>query len=142
MTNKKTLNLDHSTETTLIKIINSIRLNSDTGKISVLVLLDLSAAFDTVNHNILLQRLESWVGLSGMVHKWFRSYLEGRGYYVSIEEQKSQWTSITCRVPQDSILAPLLFSLYSQVKVKVSFIDYAPTKSNNEKEPNCLSQLC
>ncbi len=61
----------HSTETALIKIINDIRLNSDSGKISVLVLQDISASFDTVDHNILLERLENWVGLSGMVLKWF-----------------------------------------------------------------------
>ncbi len=85
---------------------------SDSGKISVLVLLDLSAALDTVNHNILLERLENWVRLSGLALKWFRSYLEGRGYYVSIGEHKSKWTSMTCGVPQGSILAPLLFSLY------------------------------
>ncbi len=117
---------------TLIKIINYICPNSDSGKISVLVLLDLSAAFDTVDHNILLQRLENWVGLSGMVHKWFRLYLEGRGYYVSIGEHKSQWMPMTRRVPQGSILSPLLFSLSCSLV-------YAPTKSNNEKEPNCLS---
>ncbi len=103
--------MHHSTETVLIKIINDIRFNSDSGKISVLVLLDLSAAFDTVDHNILLERLENWVGLSGMALKWLRSYLEGRGYYVSIGEHKSKWTSMTCGVPQGSILAPLLFSL-------------------------------
>ncbi len=102
----------HSTETVLIKIINDIRFNSDSGKISVLVRLGLSAAFDTVDHNIRLERLENWVGLSGMVLKWFRSYLEGRGYYVSIGEHKSKWASMTCGVPQGSILAPLLFSLY------------------------------
>ncbi len=104
--------MHHSTETALINIINYIHLNSDSGKISVLVRLDLSAAFDTVDNNILLQRLENWVGVSGMVHKWFRSCFEGRGYYVSIGEHKSQWTSMTCRVPQGSILAQLLFSLY------------------------------
>jgi len=54
-------------ETALIKIINDNRLNTDTGKLSVLVLLDLSAAFDTVDHDILLDRLENWVGLSGIV---------------------------------------------------------------------------
>ncbi len=121
----------HSTETALIKIINDIRFNSDSGKISVLVLLDLSAAFDTVDHNILLERLENWVGLSGLALKWFRSYLEGRGYYVSIGEHKSKWTSMTCGVPQGSILAPLLFSLYmltlSQImrKNQIGYHSYA-----------------
>ncbi len=104
--------MHHSAETAHIKIINDIHFNSDSGKISVLVLLDHSAVFDNVNHNIRLQRLENWVGLSGMVHNWFRSYLEGRGYYVRIGEHKSMWTSMTCGVPQGSILAPLLFSLY------------------------------
>ncbi|KAL0148175.1 hypothetical protein M9458_056496, partial [Cirrhinus mrigala] len=96
-------------------IINDIRLNSDSCKISVLVLLDLSAAFDT----------RDWK--TG----WFRSYLEGRGYYVSIGEHQSKWTSMTCGVPQGSFLAPLLFSLYmlplSQImrKNQIAYYSYA-----------------
>ncbi|KAL0153125.1 hypothetical protein M9458_051581, partial [Cirrhinus mrigala] len=103
------------TETALVKIINDIRLNSDSGKISVLVLLDLSAAFD----------IRDWK--TG----WFRSYLEGRGYYVSIGEHQSKWTSMTCGVPQGSILALLLFSLYmlplSQImrKNQIAYHSYA-----------------
>uniref|UniRef100_A0A3B4FPC0 Reverse transcriptase domain-containing protein n=1 Tax=Pundamilia nyererei TaxID=303518 RepID=A0A3B4FPC0_9CICH len=79
---------------------------------SVLVLLDLSAAFDTVDHNILLKRLENWAGLSGTVLNWFKTYLENRKYFVSIGNFTSEQTSITCGVPQGSILGPLLFNIY------------------------------
>lgn len=74
--------------------------NDDKGKLSVLVLLHLSAVFDTVNHRILLERLENWVWFSGMVLKLFRSDLDTGGYDVSIGDHKSEWTSITCRVSQ------------------------------------------
>ncbi len=83
----------------------------------------ISAAFDTVDHNILLERLENWVGLSGMALKWFRSYLEGRGYYVSIGEHKSKWTSMTCGVPQGGLyMLPL-----SQImrKNQIAYHSYA-----------------
>uniref|UniRef100_A0A8C5HYQ9 Reverse transcriptase domain-containing protein n=1 Tax=Gouania willdenowi TaxID=441366 RepID=A0A8C5HYQ9_GOUWI len=102
----------HSTETALIKVINDIRLNTDSGKVSVLILLDLSAAFDTVDHTILLHRLQTWVGLNGKVMQWFKSYLEERSYFVSIGNFESDRLPMSCGVPQGSVLGPLLFNLY------------------------------
>ncbi|KAL0152092.1 hypothetical protein M9458_052599, partial [Cirrhinus mrigala] len=120
----------HSTETALVKIINDIRLNSDSGKISVLELLDLSAAFDTVDHNILLERLENWVGLSGMALNWFRSYLEGRGYYVSIGEHQSKFYML----PLSQIMTKNQIAYHScaddtQIYLALSPNDYSPIDS-------------
>ena len=68
--------------------------------------------FDTVDHRILLYRLENWVGLSGAVLNWFRSYLEGRSYCVVIGSYESERLAMTCEVPHGSILGPLMFNLY------------------------------
>ena len=74
----------HSTETALFKVVNPIRRNTDAGKASVLAMLVLSAAFDTVHHSILLHRLEKWVGFSGAVVKWLKSYLQDRSFFVAV----------------------------------------------------------
>lgn len=95
-------------------MFNDIRINTDRGKSTVLVLLDLSAAFDTVDHDILLERLESWAGLSGTALNWFKSYLKNRNFYqlLLISQFSSQNIEITCGDPQGSILGPLLFGIY------------------------------
>ena len=74
----------HSTETSPIKMLNDIWLNTESGEISVLVLPDLNAAFETINHRILLDRLENGVGLPRADLDWFKSYLEGRSYFATI----------------------------------------------------------
>ncbi len=74
----------HSTETALVRVTNDLLLSSDQGFISLLVLLDLSAAFDTIDHNILLNRLENVVGISGSALAWFKSYLSDRHQVVAV----------------------------------------------------------
>ena len=92
--------------------MNDLHINTDSNKLSVLVLLDLSAAFDTVDHDILLDRLETCVGLSGPVLNWFRSYLQDGHSFVSIGDFVSDKVGTMCGVPQGLILGPLLFNLY------------------------------
>ncbi len=101
----------HSTETALIRVTNDLLLSSDRGCISLLVLLDLSAAFDTIDH-ILLNRLENFVGISGSALAWFKSYLSDRHQFVAVNEEVSYRSQVQYGVPQGSVLGPLLFTLY------------------------------
>ncbi len=102
----------HSIETALIRVTNGLLLSSDRGCISLLVLLDLSAAFDTIDHNILLNRLENFVGISGSALAWFKSYLSDRHQFVAVNEEVSYRSQVQYGVPQGSVLGPLLFTLY------------------------------
>ena len=103
---------NHSTETALLRVMNDILMQADKGDISILVLLDLSAAFDTIDHSILINRLNTCVGISGKALEWFMSYLSNRSFSVSMGNYVSSSTPLLYGVPQGSILGPILFSLY------------------------------
>ena len=101
----------YSTNHALLSIIEGIRKTLDNTTFSCGVFIDLEKAFDTVNHTILLAKLDHY-GLRGIVNSWFKSYLEGRQQHVTIDGVSSQYKNIMCGVPQGSILGPLLFLLY------------------------------
>jgi hypothetical protein len=80
--------------------------------VSILTLLDLSAAIDTIDHSILLSRLNTLYGISGSALDWFASYLFGRTQTVLVDGQTSQPASLSFGVPQGSVLGPIMFILY------------------------------
>ena len=103
----------HSTETALSKVVNDLLVGFDDHKISVLTLLDLSSAFDTVDFSLLLSRLERSYGISGCVLSWFRSYLTDRQQSVCVNSCVSNPSTLLSGVPQGSVLGPVLFILYA-----------------------------
>ena len=137
--------------------INDDVLNNKTG--SLMLFLDLSAAFDTLNHKILIQRLiES--GFSGKALYWLKSYISDRMSRVSIGDYSSEYQNMTHGVPQGSVLGPLLFSIYLSPVFKIfanhpliKFHSYADdihifTDADNENDSsahirlqNCLREL-
>ena len=101
----------HGTDIALTVLTDKIMSAFDEGDIVLGVFLDLSKAFDTVNHEILLMKLHKY-GIRGLAYKWFSTYLSNRQQYVSFNGNDSQPQVIKCGVPQGSILGPLLFLLY------------------------------
>ena len=102
----------HSTETLLIKITNDLMIAADERTATVVMMLDLSAAFDTVDHNLLLTILEKEIGIRGTALEWFRSFLTGRSQRIRLGKVTSEVITIKFGVPQGSVLGPVLFNLY------------------------------
>ena len=103
----------HSTETALLCIHGHLISAIGSQKVSWLCLLDLSAAYNTIDHDILITRLSSWFGIHGSVLRWFKSYLSSRYFHVKCETDLSSWYTSSCGVPQGSVLGPLLFVMYT-----------------------------
>ena len=102
----------HSTETALVKVQNDILLCMDEQKVVLMALLDLSAAFDTCNHEILLSRLETQFHISGTALAWFRSYLENRSQRIKVKDSLSDPVQLVTGFPQGSGWGPQAYSKY------------------------------
>ena len=142
-------------ETALLKVKSDILQHLDNRCCVILVMLDLSPAFDTVDHQLLLQRLTQDFGLSGTVLAWLKSYLTDRTQSMMLISVKSSVHNVPCGVPQGSVLGPMLFTCYTSPlgtiarKYNVSFHCYAddmqlyvPFQPGNlESEASAVSQL-
>ena len=104
----------HSTETALLKISNDILAGLDIKQCTILASLDLSAAFDTVDHSILQDKLRHEFGIRGNAYLWFESYLQDRTHRVSINGIYSASSFLQCGVPQGSVLGARLYTMYTR----------------------------
>ena len=107
----------HSCETALIKIVNDTLLAMEHRSITILVIMDLSAAFDTVDHNVLLEVLHKCFGIDGTALEWFHNYLSSRFFKVNIGDTCSNLKELNFSVPQGSCAGPNLFNAYSSTLV-------------------------
>ena len=145
----------HSTETALVKVKADLLHAIDHQEVVCLVLLDLSLAFDTVDHFMLLQRLEVCFGIKETALEWIRSYLTGRTQKVGVGNARSSPVTLSFGVPQGSVLEPILFTLYTCplgsicIKHHINYHLYAdyqqiylsfkPSKAGDKE--NCIKRL-
>ena len=104
--------VNHSCETAIVKLMDDVIKSFDKNTYSIMTFLDFSAAFDTVDHGLLIDKLKCKFGIKGIALKWFKSYLDGRYYKVKINNTLSEDHPLLFGVPQGSILGPILYSMY------------------------------
>ena len=103
----------HSTESALLNMHNDILLNMAKGSVTTLTLLDLSAMFDTIDHTILLDKLNGYYKISELSLAWFKSHLSGRTHSVKVGSTLSHPAALQYGFPQGSVVDPVLFSLHT-----------------------------
>ncbi len=152
----------HSTETALLKVQNDILSSLDQNDITMLVMLDLSAAFDTIDHGTLLSRLETHFGITSKPLEWIKSYLSDRKQTVTINGKLSQPIQINYSVPQGSVLGPKFFTMYTKPVGAICekhglryhfyaddsqiYVSFKPTNTVSQKDAlhhveNCLVEI-
>ena len=109
----------HSTETAILKISKDINVSLDQSGCVVLASLDLSTAFDTVDHDIFLHRLESTYGISEIFYCWFKSYLENRKLRVCVHSSHYKTQKLKCGVPQGSLLDARMYMQCMRIQCQI-----------------------
>ena len=152
----------HSCETLLVRMTNDIRREIQAGNIVIVILLDLSAAFDTIDYNVLLDKLFNDFGICGKALEWFSSYLHNRSFCVKVDLSFSAFLCLLFGVPQGSLLGPILFIFYIKFLQMIAskyglsiqlyaddsqlYISFYPTKSGDlenitERANMCLAEI-